>query len=144
MFLPDGSLDRKLMAEVVFEHEDERRLLEGILHPMVQHSIVIQIRRAEEENVPFLFISVPLLFETGMDALCDETWCLTLDEEEQITRVMERDGLTRSEVLARIRSQMPTDEKARRANVVIRTNRPIEATRLELLALLRELKRRYG
>ena len=144
VFLPDGSLNRRLMGEIVFEHEDERRLLEGIIHPMVQHSMVLQIRKAGEEGVPFLFLSVPLLFETGMDALCDETWCLTLSEEDQIERVMERDGLTRSEVEARIRSQMPMEDKAARANVVIRTNRPIEATHLELAALLKELKRRFG
>ena len=51
--------------------------------------------------MPFLFLSVPLLFETGMDALCDETWCLSLDENKQIERVIERDGLSRAEALAR-------------------------------------------
>ena len=142
VFNEDGTLDRHALSEIVFASEEQRRVLEGILHPMVQHSMIQQIRQAGEDGVPFLFLSVPLLFETGMDALCDETWCLTLSEEDQIERVMERDGLSRSEVIARIRSQMPMEEKASRANVVIRSNRPIEATHAELNTLLRELRRR--
>ena len=118
--------------------------LEGILHPMIQHRMIKKIRQAGVEDVPFVFLSVPLLFETGMDALCDETWCLSLPVEEQIRRVMARDDMTREEAVARIESQMPLEEKCRRASLVIRTNRPIEATQAELAVLLRELRRRLG
>ena len=144
VFEENGALNRRALAELVFSDEEKKRTLEGILHPMIQHQVVADIRRAGQEGVPFLFLSVPLLFETGMDTLCDETWCLSLDPEEQLERVMQRDGLTKAEALARIENQMPMDERSGRANVVIRTDRPIEATRLELHALLRDLKRRIG
>ena len=144
VFTPDGILDRRALAEVIFSDESQRRVLEGIIHPMVQHRIVQKIRQAGEDGVPFLFLSVPLLFETGMDALCDETWCLSLDEDKQIERVMERDNLSRAEALARIKSQMPLEEKERRATVVIRTNRSMDATRAELNSLLRDLVKRYS
>ena len=144
VFTPDGLLDRRALAEIIFSDEAQRRTLEGILHPMIQHRIVTKIRQAGQDGVPFLFLSVPLLFETGMDALCDETWCLSLSEEKQIERVIERDGLSRAEALARIKSQMPLEEKERRATVVIRTNRSIEATRAELNSLLRDLIKRYS
>ena len=142
VFFEDGRLNRRALAELIFSDEAQRRALEGILHPMIQHRIMQRIRQAGQDGVPFLFLSVPLLFETGMDALCDETWCLTLDPDEQLQRVMERDGLTRSEAEARIASQMPLEEKERRANVVIRTNRSMDATRAELNSLLRDLIRR--
>ncbi len=142
VFNEDGTLNRRALGEIVFNDEAQRRALEGILHPMVQHRMMQKIRQAGQDGVSFLFLSVPLLFETGMDALCDETWCLSLTPEEQLERVMERDHLSRSEALARIESQMPLEEKAARASLVIRTNRPIEATRLELAGLLRELRRR--
>jgi len=144
VFNEDGTLNRRALGDIVFADGEQRRALESILHPMVQHNMIGRIRQAEQDGVPFLFLSVPLLFETGMDALCDETWCLTLEPEEQLERVMERDGLTRSEAEARIESQMSMEEKTGRANVVIRTNRPIEATRAELASLLRELRRRKG
>ncbi len=142
VFNEDGTLNRRALGDIVFADEEQRRALEGILHPMVQHRMIQKIRQAGQNGVPFLFLSVPLLFETGMDALCDETWCLSLSPEEQLERVMERDGLSRAEAAARIESQMPLEEKVRRANVVIRTNRSIDATRAELTSLLRDLIRR--
>ncbi len=144
VFNGDGTLNRRALGEIVFASEEKRRALEGILHPMIQHSMIGKIRQAEEDGVPFLFLSVPLLFETGMDALCDETWCLAVDPGEQLERVMERDNLSRSEAEARIESQMPMEEKMSRASVVIRTNRSIDATRAELAGLLRDLRRRKG
>ena len=144
VFFEDGTLNRRALAEIIFSDEAQRHALEGILHPMVQHRIMQKIRQAGQDGVPFLFLSVPLLFETGMDALCDETWCLSLDEDKQVERVMERDSLSRAEALARIESQMPLAEKEARATVVIRTNRSIDATRAELNALLRDLVKRYS
>lgn len=142
VFLEDGTLNRRELARIVFADREKRLALEGIIHPMVQRAMLAKIRAAGEEGAPFVFLSVPLLFETGMDALCDETWCLSLSFEEQLSRVMARDSLTREEAVARISSQMSLEEKARRSNVVIRTNRPIESTQAELSGLLRELSRR--
>ena len=144
VFNEDGSLDRRALSDIVFASEEKRRELEGILHPMIQHRMVTKIRQAAHDGVPFLFLSVPLLFESGMDALCDETWCLSLGRDEQIERIMARDSLTRSEAEVRIDSQMPLEEKTSRANVVIRTNRSMEATHAELASLLRDLRRRLG
>ncbi|MBR3504683.1 MAG: dephospho-CoA kinase [Clostridia bacterium] len=144
VFTEDGLLDRRALAEIIFSDEAQRHVLEGIVHPMVQHRIVQKIRQAGQDGVPFLFLSVPLLFETGMDALCDETWCLSVDEDKQVERVMERDNLTRAEALARIKCQMPLSEKESRATVVIRTNRSMEATRAELSSLLRDLVKRFS
>ena len=144
VFNEDGTLNRRALGEIMFASEEQRHALEGILHPMIQHRIVQRIRQAGQNGVPFLFLSVPLLFETGMDALCDETWCLTLDPDEQLARLMERDGLTRSEAEARIASQMPLEEKERRASLIIRTNRSMDATRAELTSLLRDLIRRFA
>ncbi|MBO4299372.1 MAG: dephospho-CoA kinase [Clostridia bacterium] len=144
VFNEDGTLNRRALGDIVFASEEKRHALEGILHPMIQHSLIQKIRQAGQDGVPFLFLSVPLLFETGMDALCDETWCLTLDPAEQLDRVIERDGLSRSEAEARIKSQMSLEEKASRANVLIRTNRSMDATRAELAGLLRDLRRRNG
>ena len=144
VFDENGLLNRRALGSIVFADRDKRLALEGIMHPMIQHRMIQKIREADAEDVPFLFLSVPLLFETGMDALCDETWCLSVPVDEQIKRVMARDDMTREEAVARIKSQMPLEEKCQRASLVIRTNRPIEATQAELAVLLRELHRRLG
>lgn len=142
VFTPDGQLNRRALGELVFSDIGLRRALEGIIHPMVQRKTVQAIREAEKRGERIVVLNVPLLFETGMDALCDECWVVSLDRETQIKRLMARDALTASEAEKRIESQMSQDDKLRRANVVIKTGRPIELTHAELNGLLRDLRRR--
>lgn len=144
VFDENGLLNRRALGALVFADREKRLTLEGIMHPMIQNRMIRKIRTLGAEGVPFIILSVPLLFETGMDALCDETWCLALPAEEQLKRVMARDGMTREEAAARIASQMPLEEKCRRASLTIRTNRPIEATQAELASLLRDVRKRLS
>ena len=142
VFTPDGQLNRRALGELVFSDVGLRRTLEGIIHPLVQRKTVQAIREAGQKGEKVVVLNVPLLFETGMDALCDECWVVSLDRETQIKRLMARDALTASEAEKRIESQMSQDDKLRRANVVIKNGRLIELTHAELNGLLRDLRRR--
>lgn len=142
VFTQEGQLNRRALGELVFSDVGLRRLLEGIIHPLVQRRTVQAIREAGRQGESIVVLNVPLLFETGMDALCDECWVVSLDRETQVKRLMARDALTASEAEKRIESQMSQDDKLRRANVVIKTGRPIELTHAELNGLLRDLRRR--
>jgi len=102
------------------------------------------LHEAGRNGESIVFLSVPLLYETGMDALCDETWVLALDRETQIKRLTERDSMDVEAAERRIDSQMNPEERIAKANVVIRTNRSIEQTRTELSALYRDLKKRIS
>ena len=144
VFQEDGALDRAKLGHIVFSDIQKRRALEGIIHPMVQHAVITGIREAGANGIPLVFLSVPLLFETGMDTLCDETWCMSVGPDEQLSRVMKRDGLSRAEAQARIDSQMPLAEKEQRASLVIHTDRPVELTHAELQALLLQLRRKLS
>lgn len=134
-FREDGTLDRARMAKFIFSNEAARRALEGILHPLVQRTMLRQMDEAAERGDRIVILDVPLLFETGMDALCDECWTLYVDRETQIERVMARDGLDRDQAEARIDSQMSVEERNTRATRAINTDRPIERTQAELAAL---------
>ena len=141
-FLEDGTLDRARLGELVFGNEAARRALEGILHPLVQRNMLRAMDRAAEEGVKVVILDVPLLFETGMDALCDETWALYLERDKQVLRVAARDGLTREQVEARIDSQMPLEQRLARATHAINTDQSIERTRAELGQLYHAALRR--
>lgn len=134
-FRPDGTLDRARLGQLVFGSESARRALEGIIHPLVQREMMDQMDAAAQAGAKVVILDVPLLFETGMDALCDETWTLYLDRERQVSRVVTRDGLTREEAEARVDSQMPAAERNARATHAINTDQPIERTRAELSQL---------
>ncbi len=144
VFHEDGTLDRHALGRIVFSDIAMRHALEAIIHPMVQHKMLADIHEAGRRGERIIFLSVPLLYETGMDALCDETWVLAVDHDEQVRRLLERDSMDEESAEKRIASQMDAGERAAKANVVIRTNRTIEQTRSELSALYRDLKKRFA
>lgn len=128
----DGALDRRAMGDIVFRDEASRRALEEIIHPMVWQETRAGLAAARSAGKVCAVLNVPLLFESGMDALCDVIWTVEAPEEVQIHRVMER-GFTREQALERVHSQLPREERIARADRAIWTNRPIEDTRRELL-----------
>lgn len=134
VFRADGTLDRRALGDVVFSDAASRRRLEAIIHPLVKARM---LRGAEGRDL--VFFSVPLLFESGMDALCDETWALTVSRETQLARLMARDRLTGEEAERRVRSQLTGEERAARADVVISSEGTIQETREALAARYREL-----
>ena len=144
VFEANGALNRAELGRLVFSNEPARRALEGIIHPLVQRRMLEEMDAAAEAGAAVVILDVPLLFETGMDALCDETWVLYVDRDIQIQRVMARDGLSSQEAEERIDSQMPSEERNARASHAINTDQPIERTRTELEQLYRAAMKRAG
>ena len=138
VFNPDGTLNRRALAEVVFHSLPHRRALEGIIHPLVQRSLLEEL---DQTTADIAILDVPLLFECGMDALCDETWALYVDRETQINRLMVRDDISREAAQARINAMMPTEERNALATHAIDTNQPIEKTQQILYQLYRTAER---
>ena len=141
VFAPDGSLDRRALSGIVFSDADAKARLEAIIHPLVWAQTE---RSIAEAGAPVAVLDVPLLFESGMDALCGEVWTMAADEETQIARVRERDGLTEAQARSRIANQMPMAERNARAARVIDSARPIAETRSELALLYAQLLARVG
>jgi dephospho-CoA kinase len=132
----DGGLDRKRLAALVFSDDGARADLEAILHGRIGSAIGdrIEVCRAAREKV--VFLSAPLLIETGMHALADEVWLVDADEEERARRVVLRDGLSPDEARARMAAQAPSSEKARHASEIIDNSGTIRDLRRAVDGLL--------
>ena len=116
----DGSIDRRRLAGVVFRDTRLLKRLNAIVHPRVGREIGRRLTRARREGRHRVaVVEVPLLFESGMDRRFDTTVVVTCPRGEQIRRCAARDGLSRKEVVRRIRAQWPMGEKLRRARHVI-------------------------
>ena len=113
---PDGTVDRKKVAGIVFSDEKALATLNGIIHPYV----------FDQDPGRLIVWDVPLLFESGYDADVARTVVVTASQKLRIQRIRMRDGATRAEALRRIRSQMPDREKVRRADYVISNNGTFE------------------
>ena len=112
-----GVVDRRALGAIVFNNQDERRWLEQLVHPIVR-------QRFEQELVqldtnPAVVLMIPLLFESGLEALCSETWLVDCDESQQLQRLMARDQLNEAEAQARMDAQWPLARKRPLADVLI-------------------------
>lgn len=144
VFRPDGTLDRRALGRVVFADDEARARLDALMHPYLESLILSRIGQARENGDAVCVLDMPLLYEAGLDRLCDTVWCVYLPEETQLRRLMARDGFTREEAEARLRSQLPAAEKARRAQVVIDTGGSIDYTKAMLPALYAKELRQAG
>jgi dephospho-CoA kinase len=138
---PDGTLDRPALANIIFGDDQARKDLEAIIHPAVYTAIAAWLVRLVSKGAPPIAIAdIPLLYETGHASEFDRVVVSICSEEKQVSRVMERDGLSEEEVRRRIAAQLPIKEKARRADYVIDTNGSFENTERQVTDVLRQLR----
>ncbi|MDR2514398.1 MAG: dephospho-CoA kinase [Christensenellaceae bacterium] len=133
-----GRLDRRALGRRVFGDEGERTALNAILHPMVRAEMQRQIEELRLKGARIAVLDVPLLFESGMEGLAERTWLVACPVEIQLSRLMARDRLGREEALLRICSQMPLEEKKRRADLLIDSSTGLERMREEIQRLWRD------
>ena len=120
--LPDGSLDRKKLAEIVFADERKRAELNAITHGHIKAETLSRISAYEKAGYPAVVVDAPLLFEAGFDRFCDITVGITAPRELRISRIIARDGITQKAAEARIASQMSDDELRARCDRIIENN----------------------
>lgn len=116
-----GELDRKKLGSIVFTDPQGLARLNGITHPRITEAIHRQVAQFAKDSPPdgVLVIDAPLLIEVGLHHDVDEVWVVKVDPEQQVKRLMERDGLTPREAHRRIAAQLPQQEKLAYAHRVI-------------------------
>jgi dephospho-CoA kinase len=119
VLLPDGSLDRARVRDLVFADAGKRSQLERIIHPEVRRLADKHIAAAAAEGRRIVFYMAPLLIEAGGTGRVDEIWVVTVSPEVQRQRLMARDGINRDEAQNIIASQLPLAEKERHGRIVI-------------------------
>lgn len=105
----DGSLNRKALAEKIFQDDDARRRLDGMTHPAIR--ALAEARFAQLADEEIIFFVVPLLYESGMDELCDEIWLVHADESLRKRRLSMRDGIDENYAQNKINAQMTEQER---------------------------------
>ena len=133
----EGNLQRKKLAAVAFSTPENKALLESMTTAEVVRLIsetVAQLRKTKDYDI--IFIDAPLLFEAGVDRLTDLVWMVSADEEIRIERVMNRDQISREDVLQRIANQMSNDEKIERSQEIIDNSSGKEELYRQVKALL--------
>lgn len=127
-----GNVDRRALGEKVFSDPIARKKLEEYIHPKVKDEILKIFCESQEKCV---FVSIPLLFETGFDKLFDKIIFVQCDDKLRLERLMKRNNFTKEQALKRMNAQMPQDDKINKSDFVIHNN----STKEELAAQVNEL-----
>lgn len=135
----DGTIDRTLLAEIVFSNESKRGRLEAIVHPEVFKEVErLRAEIAKKEEKAIIIFDAPLLIESGYHSKVERVILVYADEERQLLRL--RGKPSRKDAMKRLRSQMPIEDKKRYADYIINNTRSLEETESQVRMVYEELK----
>ena len=138
IYSPAGDLNRAQLRTIVFADPEKKRALEQILHPRIRRQWSLQAESRRDS--PELFLAdIPLLYETGGEAVCDRVVVVACTARVQLQRLMARSSLTQSAAEQMITAQMPLKEKIARADHVVWNNGPQTALHAQCETLARAL-----
>lgn len=121
VFSSAGDLNREKVRAIVFANATKKRALELILHPRIRRQWRTEAKK--HRNSPeFFFADIPLLYETRGESLCDRVVVVACSEKVQLARLRKRMSVKSAEAKQMINSQMPLEEKIRRADHVVWNN----------------------
>lgn len=122
----DGALNRQMLRHIIVKNSIARRALERFVHPETIRLMQLQMAKAENDGDPVVLVEVPLLFELSMEDRFDVVIVVSASHKLQIKRLMERDDVSYSDAKALLDTQVPDEEKIKRAEFVIRNDGSIE------------------
>ena len=116
---PAGDIDRAKLGELVFGNSESLARLNRIMHPRIYDMVKARIEEYRRQGVEVVVLEAPLLLEANWVPSVDEVWVVIASEATVLKRLQERVGLSETESLARIRSQISNEERVKLASVII-------------------------
>jgi len=119
-YFEDGALNRKFIAGIVFNNDAELKKLNAIVHPSVFRAFDNWV--TQFKNAPYILKEAALLFESTSYKMCDKSIMVTAPLEMRINRVMQRDGLSKDEILSRELKQFTEEKKLQLADYAVKND----------------------
>ena len=138
--LQSGGVDRKKLGAIIFTDTQKKRVLEGVLHPLVRESQTNFLQKQKNNGAQIVVLDIPLLYETGGEKRVDKVVVVTAPKHIQDQRVMARPNMTRDKYDAILKGQIDDAEKCRRADFVVKTGLGHAHTMRALKSILCRLK----
>jgi len=137
---PNGNIDREKLGETVFANPESLLRLNQIMHPRIYEMVKAQLEEYRRQGVSVVVLEAPLLIEAGWSSLVDEVWATVAPEPTVLRRLKERPGLSEQQSLARIHSQLPSEERIKHADVVINNDADLDELRVKVKRLWQGLR----
>lgn len=136
ILLEDGTLNRSKLGDIIFHEPAKRKILNDIMHPAIRAEMLRQRDAYLAAGEKHVVMDIPLLFESKLQHFVERILVVSVKEEVQLRRLMERNALSKEDALARIRSQLPLSVKEKGAHAVIYNNEKLENTEEQLRKIL--------
>ncbi|MED4464097.1 dephospho-CoA kinase [Metabacillus fastidiosus] len=134
----DETINRAKLGSIIFQSEEERKILNNIVHPEVRKEMMRQTEIAKENKEEIVVLDIPLLYESNLTHLVHKTLLVYVDENVQVKRLMERNNYTYEEAKMRMEAQLSLEDKLKLADHVINNNGTIGETEEQLNKLINE------
>lgn len=134
----DGTLNRDALGKLIFNDPAKRKQLNDLMHPAIRSEMLRQRDELLKSGHKTLIMDIPLLFESRLQHFVDKILVVSVTEEMQLERLMQRNSLTVEEATSRIHSQLPVSEKEKGADAVIYNNGTIAQSQQQLERILDE------
>jgi dephospho-CoA kinase len=137
-----GEIDRGKLGEIVFSNPRALARLNSIMHPRMYQAMKRRIEEWQRQGAEVIVLEAAILVEANWTPLVDEVWVTTAPEATVVRRLRDSKGLTETQVLARIRSQLPHQERAKHADIIIENACELEGVKARVKDLWRALHAR--
>lgn len=135
----DGSLLRRKLADIAFASFDKTQLLDDITHPFILREIMARGMRAKEAGAPLFFVEGAAIVGQAFEQDCDRLIVVTSEPRLSVSRIILRDGISKTSAHRRLEAQVPEEVLAEAASYVIENNGSVEALRQKADAVLEKL-----
>lgn len=132
ILLDDGTLNRRVLRDIIFNDPDQRRWLEQLTHPLVIEKLRQELAAAQS---PYVILVAPLLLEANLKVIVDRVLVIDTDPEQQIARTMARDGVSRTQVENILQAQASRAQRLSIADDIIDNSGSLDALHQQLDAL---------
>lgn len=136
ILLEDGTLNRVKLGDIIFHEPSKRKILNDIMHPAIRQEMLRQRDAYIEAGNKHVVMDIPLLFESKLQHYVERIIVVSVSEEVQLRRLMERNNLSKEDALARMHSQLPMSVKEKGADAVIYNNENLGQTEEQLKKIL--------
>ncbi|HEA69724.1 MAG TPA: dephospho-CoA kinase [Desulfobacterales bacterium] len=119
---PNGTLNRKVLRQIMINDAQDRKIIERFIHPRISELMNRQVSEAEKRGETLILVEVPLLFEKRIEKQFQVVILVVADQNVKVKRLMDRDNISRRDALGLLNVQMTDDQKRDRADFVITNN----------------------
>lgn len=138
----DKTINRRALGRKVFGNQERLKALTDIVWPEISLLVKSRINQARDEGKQVCVLDAAVLLEAGWTDLVHEVWVSIIPEEEAVSRITERDGVSTEDALRRLQSQWSNSKQVEHANVVLSTLWEPEVTRKQVLKAWNLLQKR--